>query len=54
MKRGTRFLLSAAILAVCACLVWRAYHREPLAVFGGGREDGAVTVTALIEDWIKE
>ena len=35
MKRWTRFLLSAAILAVCACLVWRAYHREPLAVFGG-------------------
>lgn len=54
MKRWTRFLLSAAILAVCACLVWRAYRREPLAVFGGGREGGAVTVTALIEDWIKE
>ena len=54
MKRWTRVLVSVALLTVCACLICRAYRREPLAVFGGGRDNGAVTVTALIENLLKE
>ena len=36
MKRWTRVLLSVALLTVCACLICRAYRREPLLYSAAG------------------